>query len=179
MKVHGSEFEDSQTVLCWHHLNIINKIKRGMKITVTYKRFHHNWPEQLLRYFKQKGFSFTESWRGPLPQIFLDSLSALVPQASAFIFSELLQDEDSLAVTTVMGQGNNWMHAENQTTNYKWVRHLRRQNYKTESSGLSCKAEENYITCIRAWVTLWQNRSCINILTCRSPSLSPSCSTVH
>lgn len=124
-------------------------------------------------------FFHRESWRGPLPQIFLDSLSALVPQASAFIFSELLQDEDSLAVTTVMGQGNNWMHAENQTTNYKWVRHLRRQNYKTESSGLSCKAEENYITCIRGWVTLWQNRSCINILTCRSPSLSPSCSTVH
>ena len=64
MKVHGSEFEDSQTVLCWHHLNIINKIKRGMKITVTYKRFHHNWPEQLLRYFKQKGFSFTERVEG-------------------------------------------------------------------------------------------------------------------
>ena len=124
-------------------------------------------------------FFHRESWRGPLPQIFLYSLSALVPQASAFIFSELLQDEDSLAVTTVMGQGNNWMHAESQTTNYKWVRHLRWQNYKTESSGLSCKAEENYIICIKAWVTLWQNRSCINILTCRSPSLSPSCNTVH
>lgn len=64
MKVHGSEFADGHTVLCWHHLNIINKIKRGMKITVTSKRFHHNWPEQLLRYFKQKGFSFTERVEG-------------------------------------------------------------------------------------------------------------------
>lgn len=179
MKVQGSEFADGPTVLCWHHLNIINKIKRGMKSTVTSKRFRHIWPEQLLRHFKQKGFSFTERVEGD-PYLRLSFiLSVLVPQASAFFFSELLQDEDSLAVTTVMGQGNTWMHAESQTTNYKWVRHWRRQNYKPESSGLPCKAEDNCITCSRAWVTPWQNRSCINFFTCRSPSLSPSCNTVH
>lgn len=79
MKVQGSEFADGPTVLCWHHLNIINKIKRSMKITVTSKRFRHIWPEQLLRHFKQKGFSFTERAEGDLYLRFSFILSVLVP----------------------------------------------------------------------------------------------------